>query len=55
MWTELFFMNKNALLNEMDAFMDELTSIRKYIESEDEEALKEKMRTSTKRRESFDK
>lgn len=55
MWTELFFMNKEALLSEMDAFIGELSSIRKYIESEDEEALKEKMRTSTARRESFDK
>lgn len=55
MWTELFFMNKEALLGEMDAFISELTSIRQYIDSEDEESLKEKMRTSTARRKSFDK
>ena len=55
MWTELFFMNKEALLSEMDAFMGELKSIREYIESENEEALKEKMRISTARRESFGK
>ena len=53
MWSELFLMNKEALLDEMDAFIGELTSIRDSIEKEDTEALKEKMRLSTKRREKF--
>lgn len=53
MWSELFLMNKEALLDEMDAFIGELTSIRDSIEKEDIEALKEKMRLSTKRREKF--
>lgn len=53
MWSELFLMNKEALLGEMDAFISELTSIRDSIEKEDTEALKEKMRLSTKRREKF--
>ncbi|MBR4719988.1 MAG: prephenate dehydrogenase [Lachnospiraceae bacterium] len=55
MWSELFFMNKDALLGEMDAFIQELTDIRDYIKNEDEDALKEKMRLSTERRNQFDK
>lgn len=55
MWTELFFMNKDALLKEMDAFIDEFLSIRDNIKNENAAALKEKMRTSTRRREQFDK
>lgn len=55
MWTELFFMNKKSLLKSMDAFLAELTEIRNEIEREDAEALKEKMRLSTKRRALFDK
>ena len=55
MWTELFLMNKEALLDEMDAFIGELSVIRDYIREENREGLKEKMRLSTKRRENFDK
>ena len=55
MWSELFLMNKTALLSQMDAFIDELSSIRDYIKDEDTEALKEKMRLSTSRREKFNK
>lgn len=55
MWSELFHMNKKPLLEEMDLFIEELTSIRNFIASDDSEALKEKMRTSTKRRAYFDK
>ncbi len=55
MWSELFFMNKEPLLREMNRFIDELTDIRDIIEKDDAEALKEKMRLSTKRRELFNK
>lgn len=55
MWTELFFMNKELLLEEMDCFINEITSIRDMIEKEDASKLKEKMRLSTKRRALFDK
>ncbi|MCR4727099.1 MAG: prephenate dehydrogenase [Lachnospiraceae bacterium] len=55
MWTELFFMNKESLLREMNLFIDEFNSIRDLIEKEDAEGLKEKMRLSTKRRALFDK
>lgn len=54
MWSELFLMNKEALLKEMNAFIDELSSIRDNIRDEDTESLKNKMRLSTKRREKFD-
>lgn len=55
MWTELFFMNKDKLLSEMDAFIDELRFMRNCIDREDDKALKAKMRLSTERRKNFDK
>lgn len=55
MWTELFFMNKEPLLHNMDMFIEEFQNIRDMIANEDSEALKEKMRLSTKRRAKFDK
>ena len=55
MWSELFFMNKEPLLNEMDAFIDELSLLRDMIKNEDAKALKDKMILSTERRRNFDK
>lgn len=55
MWSELFLMNKNALIKEMDSFIDEFTSFKQLIENGDAEKLREKMRASTKRRALFDK
>ena len=55
MWTELFFMNKKPLLEEMDRFIDEIKNMRNLIENECADELKEKMRLSTKRRALFDK
>ena len=54
MWTELFFMNREPLLDRLDGFIEELRSIRDLIDKEDEVGLKEKMRLSTKRRATFD-
>lgn len=54
MWSELFLMNKDTLIDQMDRFIDELTQIKKLIADEDTEGLKEKMRLSTKRRMRFD-
>lgn len=54
MWSELFFMNKESLLNEMGLFIDELTEMKHLIENEDSEGLKAKMRLSTERRSKFD-
>jgi prephenate dehydrogenase len=55
MWSELFFMNKDKLVDEIDAFTNELKVIRDSIVNEDAETLKDKMRLSTKRRQYFDK
>ena len=55
MWTELFLMNKDRLIKEMDLFMEKFKMLKKGIESDDELAIKEMMRTSTKRRKDFDK
>ena len=55
MWSELFMLNKDALLKQMDVFINECNSIRDMISKNDTENLKEKMRLSTKRRALFDK
>jgi prephenate dehydrogenase len=55
MWCELFLMNKDALIREMDAFINEFTEFRELIKSGNEKEIKEKMIASTKRRTLFDK
>ena len=55
MWSELFLLNKDALLSEMDAFIRDFSELRAMIEREDAEAMKEKMRASASRRTLFDK
>ena len=55
MWAELFIMNKQPLLDEMDKFLEEFTRFKKLIEDEDNDALRQKMRLSTERRKLFDK
>lgn len=55
MWSELFMMNKNALLCEMDSFIDEFTKFRSMIENGDVDAMRERMRASSERRTLFDK
>ena len=55
MWTELFFMNREPLLERLKDFIDEMQAIRDMIDAKDEEGLKEKMRLSTQRRSGFDK
>ena len=55
MWSELFLMNKDALLVEMDRFIDEFTEFRGYLANEDGKRMREKMRSSTARRSLFDK
>jgi prephenate dehydrogenase len=54
-WSELFFLNKEALLKRMNDFMDEMSALKCMIEEEDEAGIKEKMRLSTKRRARFNK
>lgn len=55
MWSELFLLNKNELLSQMDLFMDKFKSLRDSIENEDKEKMKEIMKLSTLRRSMFDK
>ena len=55
MWTELFLMNKTALIKEMDLFINKITELRDYINNGDEEKIKEIMKLSTSRRKFFNK
>ena len=55
MWTELFLLNKEELLSQMDLFAEKFKELRDSIENEDTEKMKEIMRTSTIRRTYFDK
>lgn len=55
MWSELFLMNKDALLHEMDAFINEFTHFRALLADGNAEEMREKMRHSTERRSLFDK
>ena len=55
MWCELFMLNKDALIREMDSFINEFTAFRNLLTEGNEEAMREKMRASTKRRTLFDK
>ena len=55
MWSELFLMNKEKLLAEMDGFLREFTEFRDMLAAEDKEGMREKMRLSTERRGWFDK
>ena len=55
MWSELFLMNKDALLSEMDRFLEEFTEFRDYLAAGDGKRMREKMRSSSARRSLFDK
>lgn len=55
MWSELFLMNKDALLSQMDGFMCEFNRLRSMISEGDREGMREMMRRSTSRRSLFDK
>ncbi len=55
MWSELFLMNKEALLSEMDSFINEFMNFRNMLAVGDKDGMREKMRASTQRRSLFDK
>ena len=55
MWSELFVMNKGALLNEIDAFIDEMSAMREMLIAGDVDRMRELMRKSTAKRSLFDK
>ena len=55
MWSELFRLNKYALLHQMTVFEGELNRMRSMLELDDMDGLREMMRKSTARRALFDK
>lgn len=55
MWTELFLLNRNELLRQMDLFSAQFTRLRDAIANGDEATMKQMMVTSTERRGYFDK
>lgn len=55
MWSELFLLNKDALLSETDAFIEQITKMRDMIASDDRDGIREMMRMSTERRKRFNK
>ncbi len=55
MWSELFLLNRDALLYEMDSFKKTFDLLYDSIKNNDREKMREMMRTSTSRRALFDK
>lgn len=55
MWSELFLANKDEIVEQMDLFEQHFDKLKKCIESDDREGIREMMRLSTKRRKVFDK
>lgn len=55
MWTELFLANKKPLLKQMEEFDAQFQKLKKAIENEDAESIKQIMIKSTQRRKEFDK
>ena len=54
MWSELFLLNKDELLKQMDQFMDQFKLLKKTIEDSDVDKKKEIMKFSTIHRSYFD-
>ncbi len=55
MWSELFLLNKDELISQMDLFMSKFKELRDALDNEDTEKMREMMRISTERRRHFDK
>lgn len=53
MWTELFLLNKDLLLSEIEQFEESLNTFKTALETEDTETMKSLFIQSTKRREKF--
>ena len=54
LWTQLFLLNKDNLVQQIDAFVAEISDFRDALEKEDAEKMKQKFITSTERRKYFD-
>ena len=55
MWSELFLLNKDALLHQMKLFTMEVSKLERMLMEADKEGIKDMMRRSTARRKLFDK
>lgn len=55
MWSELFLMNKEPLIKEIEDFEKNLSKLKKAINESNREEIRSMMRTSTIRRRRFDK
>ena len=55
MWSELFLLNKDELISQMDLFVSKFMELRNAIKEEDTDKMREMMRISTERRKHFDK
>ena len=55
MWPELFVLNKDYLIQDMDVFIAELQEFKELIAAEDIEGMRQKLIQSTARRAQFDK
>lgn len=55
MWSELFLLNKESLLRQMDLFMGEFEKLRGFLRDGNREGMMEMMKQSTERRKLFDK
>ncbi len=54
LWTELFLLNKENLINEIECFVNEVNDFKDALEKEDIDKMKQKFITSTQRRKYFD-
>lgn len=54
LWSELFFLNKEILISEIDSFSNELQNLKQKLVNDDEQGLKELFVQSTRRRTFFD-
>lgn len=55
LWSELFTLNKENLINDIDNFIDVMEELKTNIQNENHDKLKELFIESKKRRENFDK
>lgn len=55
MWSELFLLNKDEIVEQMNLFEQHFGKLKECIQNDDREGIREMMRLSTKRRKVFDK
>lgn len=54
LWSELFLLNKDILISEIDSFIDEMNNLKTKLKSDDSQGLKQLFVQSTERRKQFD-